>query len=136
MDRYASDLKSAQEKGQTGKIQICEQKYEAAKLNYHTLNEELLEDLPALFEDRIPFFNPVFATVSAIYLSHTHTQSSTGVLSFPPSFTLYRKPLCFSFYVLTFFFCPYLFLVFDGSFGVLSPVQQVFHGVASLGQSH
>jgi hypothetical protein len=40
------------------------EKWEHAKKNYNALNDELLRDMPALFEDRIPFFDPVFATVT------------------------------------------------------------------------
>jgi len=62
MDRYSRDVKIHQEKAQTGKLTISEQKYEAAKVNFNTLHDELMKDLPALYEDRIPFFDPVFAT--------------------------------------------------------------------------
>jgi hypothetical protein len=62
MDRYAKDLKTAQEKNKIDKIPTLEQKLAASKANYQALHEELLKDLPLLYEDRIPFFDPVFAT--------------------------------------------------------------------------
>lgn len=33
------------------------------KQNYTALNEELLGDLPAVYEDRLHFFSPLLATV-------------------------------------------------------------------------
>jgi len=63
MDRYGRELRNYQEKATNPqKIQVTEQKYEAAKTNFAALNEELLEDLPKLYEDRIPFFDPLIAT--------------------------------------------------------------------------
>jgi len=63
MDRYGRDLRSLQEKATGGqKTQIAEQKYDAAATNYHNLNDELLQDLPRLFDDRISFFDPLLAT--------------------------------------------------------------------------
>lgn len=70
MDRYAKDLKTAQEKNKIDKIPTLEQKLAASKANYQTLHEELLKDLPLLYEDRIPFFDPVFATVSLHHKNH------------------------------------------------------------------
>lgn len=64
MDRYGREVRSLQEKGTNRtKLQATEQKLEAAKANYTKLNTELMSDLPKLHEDRIPFFDPVFATV-------------------------------------------------------------------------
>lgn len=63
MDRYAHDVKKAQEKYDPSKLEVNTIKYETMKLNYNNLNEELLEDLPALYEDRLNFFNPLLATV-------------------------------------------------------------------------
>jgi len=62
MDRYAHDVKKAQEKYDPGKLEVNSLKYETMKLNYNNLNMELLEDLPALYEDRLTFFNPLLAT--------------------------------------------------------------------------
>jgi len=63
MDRYGRDVRVLQEKaGPHSKITVAEQKYEAAVANYQSLNDELLRDLPALYEDRIPYFDPLFAT--------------------------------------------------------------------------
>jgi len=62
MDRYGRDVKGHQEKANAGKLSISEQKYETAKVNFTSLHDELMRDLPALFEDRLTFFNPVFAT--------------------------------------------------------------------------
>lgn len=62
MDRYASSVKKAQEKYDKAKLETSEAKYAAAKINYESLNSELLQDLPKLFEDRLTFFSPAFAT--------------------------------------------------------------------------
>jgi len=80
MDRYGRDLKILQEKAApSAKIQIAEQKYEAAATNYHNLNDELLKDLPRLYEDRIPFFDPLIATYGislADYYKHSATSTA------------------------------------------------------------
>jgi len=63
MDRYGRDLRILQEKATNqAKISISQQKYDAAISNYNQLNDELLQDLPRLYEDRIPFFDPLLAT--------------------------------------------------------------------------
>jgi len=61
MDRYAGHLKRAMEKGDREKEASNKTKLEAAKTNYRSLNDELLRDLPLLFEDRIQFFGPLMA---------------------------------------------------------------------------
>lgn len=64
MDRYGREVRSLQEKASNqAKLKIAEQKYEAAKVNYHKLNEELQKDIPALIDDRTHFFDPALATV-------------------------------------------------------------------------
>jgi len=62
MDRYAKEVKNYQEKAKTDKLDPAVHKLEVAKSNYTSLNNELLHDMPALFEDRIPFFDPIIAT--------------------------------------------------------------------------
>jgi len=62
MDRYGRDVKTAQEKANVAKLPQAEAKYNAAVANYNALHEELMKDLPKLYEDRIPFFDPVLAT--------------------------------------------------------------------------
>jgi len=62
MDRYAGHLKRAMEKGDREKEASNKVKLEAAKQNYRALNEELLHDLPLLYEDRVKFFGPLMAT--------------------------------------------------------------------------
>lgn len=64
MDRYAGHLKRAMEKGDREKEASNKTKLEAAKTNYRSLNDELLRDLPLLFEDRIQFFGPLMANVT------------------------------------------------------------------------
>jgi len=61
MDRYSRDVRTGTEKGKGG-MTTKEQKAESAKVNYQNLHDELLRDLPLLYEDRIPFFNPALAT--------------------------------------------------------------------------
>jgi len=62
MDRYAKEVKNYQEKAKSDKLDPAVHKLEVAKSNYTSLNNELLHDMPALFEDRIPFFDPIIAT--------------------------------------------------------------------------
>jgi len=63
MDRYSRDVRTSQEKNKgQGSVNQKEQKYETAKTNYQNLHDELGRDLPLLYEDRIPFFDPGFAT--------------------------------------------------------------------------
>jgi hypothetical protein len=65
MDRYTRDVRIQAEKGKSvGKMSITEQKLEAARQNYTSLNDELMRDMPKLYNDRIPFFDPAFATVT------------------------------------------------------------------------
>jgi hypothetical protein len=64
VERYAHDVKVYQEKNNREKLASTEPKFEAAKANYANLTDELMTDMPALYEDRVPFFDPVFATVS------------------------------------------------------------------------
>jgi hypothetical protein len=61
MDRYAGHLKRAMEKGDREKEASNKAKLEATKQNYKALNEELIKDMPALYEDRVPFFGPLMA---------------------------------------------------------------------------
>jgi len=71
MDRYAGHLKRAMEKGDREKEASNKTKLEASKQNYKALNEELLKDLPSLYDDRIEFFgtNPFFPSNSASHQS-------------------------------------------------------------------
>jgi amphiphysin len=62
MDRYAHEVKNLNEKGNHFKLPLAEEKYNNARTSYNALNEELLKDMPALFDDRIAFFDPIFAT--------------------------------------------------------------------------
>jgi len=79
MDRYIRDVKSHQEKSNKIRLQAAEAKLEAAKTNYGRLHDELGTDIPKLYEDRIPFFNPGFATyVSAIAEFYRQSGKSTG----------------------------------------------------------
>lgn len=68
MDRYAGHLKRAMEKGDREKEASNKAKLEASKQNYKNLNEELLNDLPLLYEDRFKFFGPLMANVKEILL--------------------------------------------------------------------
>jgi len=70
MDRYAHDVKKAQEKYDPGKLEVSQLKYDTMKQNYANLNEELLADLPALYEDRLSFFNPLLATYMSTYAEY------------------------------------------------------------------
>lgn len=79
MDRYTRDVKSHQEKSNKIRLQAAEAKLEAAKTNYTNLHNELDQDIPKLYEDRIPFFNPAFATyVSAMAEFYRQSGKSTG----------------------------------------------------------
>jgi hypothetical protein len=50
------------------KRELAEQKFEICQYNYKTVNEELIKDMTALYEDRLVFFDYVMATVRYIYL--------------------------------------------------------------------
>jgi len=76
MDRHAREVRSLQEKGTNqSKIKIAEQKHESAATNYYNLNDELLRDLPKLYDDRMAFFDPLLATY-AISLADYYKNSS------------------------------------------------------------
>jgi len=62
MDRYAKEVKTYQEKANKSKLDATEQKLEVAKNNYLQIHNELLDLMPALYEDRLIFFEPVLAT--------------------------------------------------------------------------
>jgi len=59
MDRYKWEM---EHKSNTIKQQQHKEKYELQKVNYDALNNELLDDIPKLYADRIPFFDPAFAS--------------------------------------------------------------------------
>jgi hypothetical protein len=84
MDRYSRDYRIHEEKAQVAKANAAKQKYETAKSNYTALNDELLRDLPALYEDRIPFFDPALATYSTSLAEYYKEASrcSSEVLSY------------------------------------------------------
>jgi len=76
MDRYGREVRSLQEKATNQvKVKAAEQKYDAATTNYQNLNDELLRDMPNLYEDRIPFFDPLFATYT-VGVAEYYKQSS------------------------------------------------------------
>lgn len=62
VERYSRDMKSYTEKNNTAKLSSIEPKFEVAKNNYASLTDELMTDMPALYEDRILFFDPCFST--------------------------------------------------------------------------
>jgi len=62
LERYARDVKIYTEKNNKEKLAVAEPKMETARVNYDNLTDELMHDLPALYEDRVAFFDPVFAT--------------------------------------------------------------------------
>jgi len=62
MDRYARDARSASEKSKYGQASKTESKHDIAKANYDNLHLELGRDMPLLFNDRLRFFNPIFAS--------------------------------------------------------------------------
>eukprot|EP01114_Cavostelium_apophysatum_P001489 TRINITY_DN1129_c0_g1_i1.p1 TRINITY_DN1129_c0_g1~~TRINITY_DN1129_c0_g1_i1.p1 ORF type:complete len:418 (-),score=106.83 TRINITY_DN1129_c0_g1_i1:111-1259(-) len=81
MDRYNRDVKGAQEKAKSvGTVSNKEMKADGARANYDNLHNELAKDLPALFEDRVPFFNPAFATymisLSEMFKEYAQTTST------------------------------------------------------------
>ena len=81
MDKYIREVRSLREKGgNPTKLQITEQKMEASKQNYTALNQELMRDLPALYEDRLKFFDPCFAT----YVNSMHQYYSQSASTLQP----------------------------------------------------
>ncbi len=87
MDRYGRDLRNLQEKGSQGsKIQIAEQKNEASKVNYYNLHDELMKDLPLLYKDRIPFFDPATASVtSSVSLTRSTCWPTRNIIAKEPN---------------------------------------------------
>jgi len=79
MDRHAREVRSLQDKGNQSKLKAAEQKHESAATNYYNLNDELLRDLPNLYDDRMSFFDPLLATyaisLADYYKSSGHATS-------------------------------------------------------------
>jgi len=62
MDRYNHDYKVGLEKNDTNKSSNNKKKFYNMKKAYIALNQEMLNDLPLLFQDKDQFFGPLFAT--------------------------------------------------------------------------
>ncbi len=71
MDRYSRDVRIYAEKGNSGKHTLTNSKLEAARSNYTNLNDELMRDMPALYADRVKFFDPGLSTVRLTDMSLT-----------------------------------------------------------------
>jgi len=63
MDRYATEVTTMEKKGDSPKLQQAREKQEAMTVGYNELNEELIQDMVNLVEDRYAFFDPLFAMI-------------------------------------------------------------------------
>ncbi|PRP76277.1 hypothetical protein PROFUN_07799 [Planoprotostelium fungivorum] len=79
LDRYRHDVKGYQKSGKDLKAQAATQKLELATHNFDMLNVELQHDLNKLYEDRIPFMEPIFAALATSGLEYYI--ASTGAIS-------------------------------------------------------
>jgi len=75
MDRFREEVKHLSEKGNSNpeKIQRAKEKLQVTQESYKEINSELLRDIPALFVDRVRFFEPVFATICEAYIKYYTT---------------------------------------------------------------
>jgi len=79
LDRYKHDVKAHRKAGKDLKEQAAQQKLDLATHNFDMLNQEIQHDLSKLYEDRIPFVEPLFATVATCGLEYYI--ASTGAIS-------------------------------------------------------
>jgi amphiphysin len=121
-DRYAAEVRKAQEKGKYAELPHKEEKLRAAKANYSALHEELMVDLPAMEKDKIAFIPLVVATYVTAYCEYFRsaaksmaesramidsldTQAVHGAFSFASLHSL-SPPLFRSFFSVLFFCSP------------------------------
>eukprot|EP01116_Phalansterium_solitarium_P016971 TRINITY_DN4066_c1_g1_i2.p1 TRINITY_DN4066_c1_g1~~TRINITY_DN4066_c1_g1_i2.p1 ORF type:complete len:378 (+),score=79.33 TRINITY_DN4066_c1_g1_i2:111-1244(+) len=62
MDRYDRDLHTLQKNGSAAKVPQAEQKLAQARANYQALFDELMRDLPRLYDDRTDYFDCAVGT--------------------------------------------------------------------------
>jgi len=81
MDRYKWEM---EHKSSSIKQQPHKEKYDLQKQNYDALNDELMEDIPKLYADRFPFFDPAFASWATenAEMYKTFAKSSGNMLQF------------------------------------------------------
>jgi len=79
MDRYQEDLRDLQKNAVSHKIPVAETKYKLARANYNNLNNELMHDMPALFEDRDKFMDPCLATFVAATSEYYRQAAKTSI---------------------------------------------------------
>lgn len=65
MDRYVREVKTLSDKNSkdTEKLNRLEQKLKIARKGYQNINEELLKDIPHLYDDRLDFVNHLLAFI-------------------------------------------------------------------------
>eukprot|EP01100_Stratorugosa_tubuloviscum_P000275 TRINITY_DN1059_c0_g1_i1.p1 TRINITY_DN1059_c0_g1~~TRINITY_DN1059_c0_g1_i1.p1 ORF type:complete len:427 (+),score=249.51 TRINITY_DN1059_c0_g1_i1:198-1478(+) len=63
MDRYAKEVHDLEKKGDSPKLSAAREKYDTMSAAYCDLNDELMQDMQRLQQDRIIFFDPIFANI-------------------------------------------------------------------------
>jgi len=81
MDRYKWEM---EHKSNTIKQQQHREKYDLQKQSYDALNNELMEDIPKLYADRFPFFDPAFASwaIENAEMYKAFAKNSSNMLQF------------------------------------------------------
>lgn len=69
-DRYARDVRKAQEKGKYAELPHAEEKLRLAKQNYTALHDELMQDLPTMQKDKLEFIPLVVSTYVNAYTEY------------------------------------------------------------------
>eukprot|EP01117_Protostelium_nocturnum_P003617 TRINITY_DN1487_c0_g1_i1.p1 TRINITY_DN1487_c0_g1~~TRINITY_DN1487_c0_g1_i1.p1 ORF type:complete len:377 (-),score=128.74 TRINITY_DN1487_c0_g1_i1:40-1170(-) len=81
MDRYKFDLKNHQAKNNP-KAGVTEEKFQKAAHSYDLLNTELRNDMPALYEDRGSFLEPLYSVYTkSLYQYYEASQISMQMAS-------------------------------------------------------
>jgi len=79
MDRYYKEYSKAMEKSDRSKNSTIEAKYNITKEGYNSLLNEMMQDMPRLYADRIPLFDPLFTALikftSAYYAAASQLSS-------------------------------------------------------------
>jgi len=88
MDRYNSEVKALMSKQDTvpTRLQVAKEKAESKRLEYTSLNSELIHDIQAIIADRSRFFDALFANLvqgQTEYLSNSAQSLMSVEQSFP-----------------------------------------------------
>jgi len=76
MERHQAEVNKLREKPSTAsKLPAAEEKFRISQQQYEVLRQELLRELPALYNDRLPFFNHLLACLVKSHLEYYTTAS-------------------------------------------------------------